>query len=178
MDILLEKPVIGIILVLILAFLDYPLMVISKSSYGKYMQRYVDYQSMRRPQSRGVGIFWILIKILIAVFLYLIWLIHTRADLEVAGHFYLWLLGFAICSYFLINLRHMESILLSRLYSQTDAVNGHIAYHARFSMKISAIQFFSIFIILCLMILLAPGYFTLGLACAPLFLAIRNLLLA
>ena len=178
MYIFLEQPLIGIGIVLVLAFLDYPLTAIARSSYDKYMHRYVDYQSMRSAETHKVGYIWVIIKLLIAVFLYLIWLFHSKGDLEITGRFYLWLLGFAIASYFLINLRHVESIMLSRLYSQTDSVNGHIAYHSRFSMKISAVQMFSIFIILCLVTVLLPNYFTIGLTCAPLFLATRNLLLS
>jgi hypothetical protein len=97
---------------------------------------------------------------------------------QIAGICYLWLLGFAMGSYFVIDLRHVESILLSRLYHQADSVSGKVNYHTRLSMRISAVQLFSIFLIFSGFLLIIPAYFTLGLACAPLFLVIRNLLIS
>jgi len=175
---LLNRPLLGIAIVLILAFLDYPLTLIAQNMYKNYMSRYVEYRALEGRRKPAFGILWFLIKIVIGLLLYGIWIIYYYGELEIVGIFYLWLVGFAIGSYFIINLRHVESILLSHLYRNTDSVQGNITYHSKISVKISAVQFFSMFIIFCLFLIIAPGFFTLGLACAPLFLTARNLLLS
>jgi hypothetical protein len=173
-----HQPYSGIAIVLILAFIDYPLTLISRSSYQKYMTRFVEYKAVKGSYHNEFGIIWALVKILIAVLIFAVWYLYDTAGLHVAGKLYLWLLGFAIGSYLIIDLRHLESILLSRLYTRTDLVEGRISYHPNFSLKLSAVQFFSIFIIFSLYAILSPGYLALGLACAPLFLIIRNLMLS
>jgi len=175
---LLAKPFVGIATVLVLAFIDYPLTAISRSSYQKYMSGFIEYRSLKSKGRSGIGFIWVVIKILIAVLLYFIWLIYAYGGYQIAGVLYLWLLGFTIGSYFVIDLRHVESIFLSRLYNNSELVSGKITYQSRFSMKISAVQYLSIFIIFSLAAILTPSYFTLGLACAPFFLAIRNLVLS
>lgn len=142
------------------------------------MSRYISYQTLNSRMDKHIGILWVVIKIVIAVLLYAVWLIHVKGELPIAGMLYLWLLGFAIGLYLIINVRHLESIMLSRIYTKTDMIEGFISYHHNFSLRISAIQIFTLFILFCVYAILAPGYFTLGLACAPLFLIIRNLLLS
>jgi len=171
-------PLPGIILVIILAFIDYPLTAIAHSSHQKYMSRFVQYRASAAGQNRNFSFWDAVIKLSVAVFLYVIYAIYIGAELNIARVLYLWLLGFAIGSYFIVNLRHIESILLSRLYSRTDLVEGRISYQAKFSLKVSAVQFLSLFIIFALYAILVPSYFTLGLAFAPFFLIIRNLLLS
>jgi len=175
---LLDKPVLGIAIVLVLALLDYPLTAIARSSYQKYMSGFIEYQFLKANSHSSSWLIWIIIKILIAALLYCIWLIYSYGEFKIAGGLYLWLLGFAIGSYFIINLRHIESIMLSRLYNNSEMVSGKIAYMPRFTLKISAVQYLSIFLLLSLVAALLPNYFSLGLACAPLFLAIRNLVLS
>jgi hypothetical protein len=173
-----HQPYLGIAILLILAFIDLPLTLVARSSYQKYMIRFITYQSVKSGESRKFSVLWVLIKILIAALIFAVWYIYDTADFRLAGKLYLWLLGFAIGSYLIIDIRHLESILLSRLYTRTDLIEGHISYHPDFSLKLSAVQFFSIFIIFSLYAILFPGYLGLGLACAPLFLIIRNLLLS
>ena len=175
---LLDRPLLSIAIVLVLALLDYPLTIIAQKMYKNHMSRYVEYHALKGKRKPAFGILWFVIKIIIGLLLYGIWIIYNYGEIEIVGIFYLWLVGFAIGSYFIINLRHIESILLSRLYRNTDSVQGSITYYPKISVKISAVQFFSMFIIFCLLLIISPGFFTLGLACAPLFLTARNLLLS
>ena len=112
MTILLDRPFLSIAIVLILAFLDYPLTVIAQKVYKNYMSRYVEYRALKGKSKPAFGILWFVIKILIGLLLYGIWIIYNYGEIEIAGILYLWLFGFAIGSYFIINLRHVESILL------------------------------------------------------------------
>lgn len=175
---LINRPFLGILLFLGLAFIDYPLKAIARSSYQKYMSRFIQYQTLIPTAGKDVEPLWIFIKIAAAILLYAIWFIYARAGLTIAGIIYLLILGFGIGLYSIVNLRHLENIMLSRLYTKTQMVDGLISYHNKFSLKVSAVQIFTIFIILGVNAVLVPGYFNLGLACAPLYLIIRNLLLS
>ncbi len=178
MVVLLDNPFVGIAIVLFLAFIDYPLTNIARNLYRRYMSRYIEYEAVGKTGKIASRFFLFATKIVIVLLLYLIWAIYHYGDVKIAGVCYLWLLGFAMGSYFIIDLRHVESLLLSRLYRQNDLLSGKISYHARLSLRISAVQFFSIFLIFSGFLLIKPVYFTLGLACAPLFLVIRNLLIS
>jgi hypothetical protein len=172
------KPFPGIIIYLVLALFDYPLTVISRSSYQKYMSRYVRYRAIETSPGNYIMALWFIVKIIIAILLYVIWLIAVHGELRAAGALYIWLLGFAIGLYLIIDIRHLESILLSRLHTKTVMIDGFISIDQRFSLKVSAIQIFTIFILFGVYALFNPGYFELGLACSPLFLIIRNHLLS
>jgi hypothetical protein len=178
MVVLLDNPLLGIAIVLFLAFIDYPLTNIARNFYRRYMSRYIEYETVGKRDKNAFSFVWFATKIVIGFLLYIIWAIYHYSDVQIAGICYLWLLGFAMGSYFVIDLRHVESILLSRLYHQADSVSGKVNYHTRLSMRISAVQLFSIFLIFSGFLLIIPAYFTLGLACAPLFLVIRNLLIS
>lgn len=168
----------GIAIILVLAFVDYPLTRIARKLYIKYMSMYIEYKAVGRRDQTAFGFVWFATKVVTCFLLYGIWAIYYFSDLAIAGVFYLWLVGFAICSYFIIDLRHIESILLSLLYRQPKSISGKVSYYPKLSMRISAVQLFSIFLIFSGFLLIKPNYFTLGLACAPLFLTIRNLLLS
>ena len=178
MALLLEKPWLGIGLAFLLAFLDYPLTAISRDLYYRYMFRYVDYEAMGKSIRGITGAWGALSKMLMMALLAAVWAIFYYGQSPTAGPLFLWLLGFVIGTYFIADLRHLESILLARLYGSDDQVSGKIIYHSTFSLKISAIHFFSIFLIFALILFYRPDYFMLGLSCAPLFLTLRNLLLS
>lgn len=178
MTILLDRPLLGIAIVLVLAFVDYPLTRIARKLYSRYMSRYIEYKAVGKREQTAFSFVWFAVKVIIGFLFYGIWAIYYYSGLQIAGVFYLWLMGFAIGSYFIIDLRHVESMLLSRLYRQTGYISGKVSYQPKLSMKISAVQLFSIFLIFCGFLLIKPAYFTLGLACAPLFLVMRNLILS
>jgi len=170
-------PLLAILLLLGLGFLDYPLTKLSRRMYFKYMYRYIEFESIPAA-SRKSASWWRAASLLIlSAFLLIIWKARQLTGSESVEILYQWLVGFSIGTYLLINLRHFESLLLTRLYSYSDDISGKLSYRAAFSMKISAVHFFSLFLILIAVLVVRPDITILGIACAALFLAMRNLLL-
>jgi hypothetical protein len=178
MELLLNNPLLAIGLAMILAFADYPLTAMSRKQYYLYMFRYIDYESIAGQKKKPAAIWGIISKVLLGGALFGIWYMYSGSRLITIGKMYLWLLGFVIGTYLIEDLRHLESLLLARLYKSVKNVSGKLAYKPPFSMKISAIQLVSNFVVLGLLYIYSPDYFILGAVSASLFLVLRNLLLA
>lgn len=168
----------GIGLAMILAFADYPLMMIARRQYYLYMFRYIDYESIAGQKKKPSPIWGIASKIVLGIALYGIWYLFSGSQEPAIGKMYLWLLGFVIGTYLIGNLRHLESILLARLYKSVKNVSGKLAYKPPISMRISAVQLLSYFAIFGLLYAYNPDYLILGAVSASMFLVLRNLLLA
>lgn len=178
MEILLNNPWVGIGLAMILAFADYPLMALGRKQYYQYMFRYIDYESIAGQKKKPSPIWGNTSKIVLGIALYGIWYLFSGSQEPTIGKMYLWLLGFVIGTYLIGNLRHLESILLAHLYKSVKNVSGKLAYKPPFSMRISAVQLQSYFVIFGLLYAYNPDYLILGAFSASIFLVLRNLLLA
>lgn len=178
MELLLNNPWLSIGLAIVLAFADYPLTAMGRKQYYLYMFRYIDYESIAGQKKKPSAIWGIISKVLLGGALFGIWYMYSGSQSATIGKMYLWLLGFVIGTYLIEDLRHLESIFLARLYKNVKNVSGKLAYKPPFSMRISAIQLLSYFIIIGSIYLYHPDYFLLGAACSALFLAARNILLA
>jgi len=178
MEILLNNPWIGIGLAMVLAFADYPLMALARKQYYLYMFRYIDYESIAGQKKKPSQLWGIISKVMLGIALYGIWYLFSGSQEPAIGKMYLWLLGFVIGTYLIGNLRHLGSILLARLYKSVKNVSGKLAYKPPFSMKISAVQLVSYFVVMGLFYIYRPDYFILGAVSAAMFLVLRNLLLA
>ncbi len=173
-----SNPVTAILLLLGLGLLDHPLTKLSRRAYFKYMYRYIEFESIY-PTSEKSSIWRRIASLLVlSFFLLVIWKVRELTGSESVGILYRWLVGFSLGTYLLIDLRHLESLLLNRLYAYTEDISGKLSYRASFSMKISAVHFFSTFLILAAVLVIQPDISILGIACAAIFLALRNLLLA
>ncbi len=171
-------PLLSVLLLLGLGFLDYPLTKLSRRMYFKYMYRYIEFESIPSTSRKSSGWWRTASLLILSAFLVIVWKARQLSGSESVEILYRWLVGFSIGTYLLIDLRHFESLLLTRLYSYSDDLSGKLSYRAVFSMRISAVHFFSFFLILVAALLFRPDISILGLACAALFLALRNLLLA
>jgi len=178
MEFLLNNPWIGISIAIVLAFADYPLTAWGRKQYYLYMFRYIDYESIAGQKKKQSLIWGIASKVILAIALYGIWYLFSGSQEPAIGKMYLWLLGFVIGTYLIGDLRHIESVMLARLYRSVKNVSGKLAYKPPFSMKISAIQLIAFFVILGLFYIYRPDYFILGATSAALFLTLRNFLLA
>lgn len=178
MAILLNNPWIGIGLAMILAFADYPLTALARKQYYQYMFRYIDYESIAGQKKQPSPVWGIASKAILGIALYGIWYLFSGSQEPAIGKMYLWLLGFVVGTYLIGNLRHLESILLARLYKSVKNVSGKLAYKPPFSMRISAIQLLSFLVIFGLVYAYNPDYLILGAFSASVFLVLRNLLLA
>lgn len=108
----------------------------------------------------------------------LIWAVAQASGSKMVAELYGLILGFSMSLYLIINLRHIESILIDRLVRRyRDDLSGKLIIRRRFSLGQSAIQILTLFVLLTIIAVLNPSPLHIGFAAAPLALIVRNTLL-
>jgi hypothetical protein len=178
---ILGYPVIAILLLLILSLGDLALGHLAKKQYERYTSNYIIYEtalsgsSTKPPRSSPAKV---IIKLLGIAIICLIWLIAASSGIRATMRLYWAILGFALTIYFVIDLRHLESILIGQLVkSRGDQLSGKLSIKRGFSLGQTAIQLLTLSVIMFVVFLFAWEPFFIGAALAPLSLLIRNLAL-
>lgn len=147
----------------------------------RHRSEFFEYGSRRFPRSGGGAIAYcafLLLRISPAFLLLLIWAAAVTSDSPGPVSLYRTALGFSLSLFLVINLRHIESLLISLfIKSRPSNLSGKIVLGEEFPLGQSAIQLFTLFIILVLVALMKFQPFYFGAAGAPLLLIIRNLIL-
>jgi hypothetical protein len=117
-------------------------------------------------------------KLMAIALLFILWN-HTVASAPpFSSRPYRFLLGFMLSIFLIIDLRHLETIFIARtIKSSRNDLEGKLLIKRGYSLRQSAIQLFTIFIILTGIFILNWDLFYFGVALAPLALIIRNLAL-
>jgi len=167
-------------LLAIVTFADGILGKIARSHYEKYTSQFYHYESARSKgkQSARESISSAISKILVIVFLLVVLQAGVRYDMPELITAYKFGLGFTLTIYLISDLRHIESIFIGRLIrGNAGSINGKLFIKPAFSLRQTAIQLFTIFIILGAVALLTCDIFFAGATLAPLAIIVRNLAL-
>lgn len=176
---MLNDPRIGFFALLILSLAD----LYFSSKFGAPKSRirddYFDYETGGSREIGGTAYFALaLLKISPAFMITLIWAAGHASKSEIVFGLYRGILGFSVSLYLIINLRHIESILFEYLARRFQSdLSGKLTIKKRFSLGQSAVQIFTLSVILFFVAALRPHPVYFGLALAPLALIARNLYL-
>lgn len=142
---------------------------------------FFEYEAGGLPLPRGGAIAYlayILLKISPAFLILLIWAAAVTSDSPGAVNLYRAILGFSLSLFLIINLRHVESLMIGLLIKKRrQDLTGKVTLKKGFSLGQSAIQLSTLFIILALVALMKFQPFYIGAAVAPPSLIFRNLVL-
>jgi len=168
-------------LLIIVSFSDTLLGRIAKSHYEKYTSTVFMYESaISRKGRRSIreDIAASISKIMVIIFLMAILKMGQISGLPELMAGYRLGLGFTIAIFLIIDLRHIESILIARLLiRRKQDIEGKLLIKTGYSLRQSAIQLMTLFIILAGVTAITADIFFLGAMFAPLALIIRNLAL-
>jgi len=176
----LSYPIISIILLLVLSLGDLVLGYFAKKSYERYTSNFIVYEAAPSgsPGAKENELTRIGLKLLPVLVVFLIWLIAASSGIVASMRLYHAILGFALTIYLIIDLRYLETILIGDLVkNRKELLSGRLLIGHGFSLGQSAIQLFTLTVILFTVFLFAWEPFSLGAALAPLSLLIRNLVL-
>lgn len=180
-DVILNDPRIGFAILILLSLADMTLGKYAGKYNTRYRAEYFEYESRRisRPRTGATAYFaYILLKISPAFMLLLIWAAAVTSGSPDVVNIYRAILGFSLSLFLIINLRHLESMMIGRLIkNRPQNLSGKIALKKGFSLGQSAIQLSTLFVILALVALMKFQPFYIGAAGAPLSLIVRNLIL-
>jgi hypothetical protein len=177
---ILTEPLFIAPLLAIISFADGILGKVARSHYEKYTSQFYHYESARSKGRQSVreSISSAISKILVIVFLLVVLQAGLRYDMPELIKAYKFGLGFTLAIYLISDLRHLESIFIGRLIKgKTGSIDGKLFIKPVFSLRQTAIQLFTIFIILGAVALLTCDLFFAGVSLAPLAIIIRNLAL-
>lgn len=181
---ILEMPLVFAAVILAMSILDELLSRISRALYLRGHNRFFAYAGMgRAPQLSNHIVRWI-IKIGIAAMIVLIYWAAKQSDMPETMALYQGFAGFAFFNYLIINIRHIENILIYRLtavhrenFGYSD-LEGELVIGRRFSLRQSSFQIFAVVLLLFGVLIFHPTYFMLGGMLAPLFISVRNMILS
>jgi hypothetical protein len=180
-DAILNDPRLAFVILILLSLTDLILGPSIRRFNIRHRSEFFEYESHKVPQPHGgpVAYFaYFLLKISPAFLLLLIWAAAVTSDSPGPVSLYRTALGFSLSLFLVINLRHIESLLITLLIkSRSRNLSGKIVLGKEFPLGQSAIQLFTLFIILVLVALMKFQPFYFGAAGAPLLLIIRNLIL-
>ncbi len=179
-DAVLNDPRLAFIILILLSLSDLILGRFVGRFNIRYRAEFFEYESRRVPGPGGATAYfaYILLKISPAFLLLLIWAAAVTAGSPGPVNLYRAVLGFSLSLFLIINLRHIESLMIGLLIKgRPHNLSGKIALKKGFSLGQSAIQLFTLFIILALVALMKFQPFYIGAATAPLSLIVRNLIL-
>lgn len=178
---ILTEPLIIAPLLAIVSFADALLGKIARSHYEKYTSHFYHYESAMSKsgkQSLRETISSAISKILVIVFLMVVLQAGLRYDMPELITVYKFGLGFTLAIYLISDLRHIESIFIGRLIKgKVGSIDGKLFIKPAFSLRQTALQLFTIFIIIGGVALLTCDIFFAGATLAPLAVIIRNLAL-
>ncbi len=171
--------------ILILSLLDHYLTFLGSQVYRKSLASKVEYANLKESSSLegtsslGFTFKYIWLKVLLILVILVIWIEVRVTRSQTVGDLYLFVLGFAFFDFLILDLRHLQSILISR-YAHTNpqSISGKISYQRSFSLMQSAFQLLLPFALTLAMFIFHPSYFLFGALLAPFFLIARNIYLA
>jgi len=176
---IINDPRLGFAILMILTLAD--LIFRSRQQKGSEPAKadFFDYEiGPKGEPGSGANIVLIVLKLSPPFLIALIWAAAEATKSGVIAYLYEGILGFAIMLYLIINLRYIESVLIERLVRKRKSdLSGRITIGRRFSLGQSAIQIFSIFVILLFVCAIDLRPLFIGMAAAPLSLLFRNLFL-
>ncbi|GEM_PF-6015193 len=181
---ILDHSVVFAFIIFLMSVLDELLSKIARKSYLRGFQRYFVYMGLNgNIRSSNLYLRWSL-KISIPALLILIsYLAEITAD-DTAAALYQAFAGFAFFDYLIIDLRHLENILIYRLSGTDNSsrrspdLEGELIIGRRFALMKSAFQVFVIALLLFGVLIFHPTYFIFGGMVAPMLISIRNLILS
>jgi hypothetical protein len=181
---ILDYPFVFAIVILVMSILDEILSVISRRLYFRGHNRFYTYVgSGRRIGFRSKVYRWF-IRVSVPVMLVVIFFLGQLLDEVTIQVLYYTFAGFAFFNYLIIDLRHLENILLYKytesLYEKGNfsELQGEITIGRGFSLRQSSYQIFTIMILLFGVFIFHPSYFMMGGLIAPLLISVRNLILS
>ena len=184
---LINYPQIIIGVIFILSILDFFLPQLSSHFYRSSFSQFVEYESLgrkisdpdeekKRKKSKW-GYF--LLKLFLILVLVILWAQSRTFESKAILALYLFAVGFAFFTFLIMDLRHLQNILFFWYISKNpQSLSGKIIFKSQTSLRQSAIQFSSFFLLLLAILIFSPSYFFLGGICGSLFLILRNLILA
>ena len=182
---MIDQPLWMILIILILSTLDYYLTILSASLYRKSFAQKVEYKNIRessledRKDLFKFDAKYLWLKVLLILVILVIWIQAKTTELQVIQGLYFLILGFAFFNFLIIDLRHLQSIIIfSYANKNPQAISGKVTYQRSFSLMQSAFQLLLPLILSLVIFILHPSYFLLGAILAPLFLILRNIFLA
>jgi hypothetical protein len=181
---ILNEPLIFAAIIFIMSVLDELLGYVARILYWHGHHRYFTYTNIGRPTSFGKNICRWLIKLAIPIIVILIFILARSSGKKEVIALYQVFCGFTFFNYLIINIRHMENILIYRLTMTGDRqvkmrdLEGEVIIGRRFSLRQSSIQILGICILFFGILIFFPSYFILGGFLAPAFISIRNLVLS
>jgi len=182
---MLIQPLWMILAILILSVLDYYLTMFSSNLYKKAFADSVEYKSTKGSSSNrekrrsllGAGFLWL--KLLLILVLLIIWFQAKITQSQIVEQFYFFILGFTFFNFLIIDLRHLQNVLIfSYAAKHPQEISGKVSYHRSFSLMQSAFQLVLPFILVLVIFAFHPSFFLFGAILASFFLIVRNTFLA
>ncbi len=181
---ILDYPIIYSAVILCMSALDEILSIVSRRLYHRGHNRFYTYVGSGKQIAFRVRIFRWLIRVMIPVMLVVIHYLGQAFNEMTIIILYNAFAGFAFFNYLIINLRHLENILLYKFTMSMfekgnfSDLHGEITIGRRFSLRQSSYQIFTVMILLFGVFIFHPSYFILGGLTAPFLISMRNLLLS
>ncbi len=180
-DAVLNDPRLAFVILILLSLSDLILGRFVGKSNIRYRAEFFEYEAGGLPLPRGGAVAYfayILLKISPAFLILLIWAAAVTSGSPGPVNLYRAILGFSLSLFLIINLRHVESLMIGLLIKgRRHDLSGKITLRKGFSLGQSAIQLSTLFIILALVAVMKLQPFYIGAAGAPLSLIVRNLIL-
>ncbi len=177
-NLLINDPRAGFIILILLSVTDMFFGKRAGSAAAKKRSEFIEYETaVSRDMGPAAYFALVLLKISPPFLITLIWAAAKASGSDIVAILYAGMIGFALALYLIINLRHLESVMINKLssYFQED-LSGKVFIKRRFSLGQSTIQIFSIFVILFIIALLKPTPLFIGFTLAPVALIIRNII--
>lgn len=173
-----NDPRAGFLIIILLSLGD--LLLRKKIRNGHARAEFFEYEASISQDTGFIANFAIiLLKISPAFLVALVWALGQASKSAVVVTLYAALVGFSISLYFIVNLRHIESLMIDALVRRRrNDISGKLIIKRKFSLGQSAIQIFTIFVILAMAAAIRPSPLFIGIALAPASLIARNMLLA
>ena len=167
-------------LLLIVCFADTVLGRTARKYYENYTSNFFHYESalskkgnIREIISSAVS------KIIVIVFLLVVLQGGLRYGITELISAYKFGMGFTLAIYLISDLRHLESIFIGKLIKgNSEILDGKLTIKPFFSLRQTAVQLFTIFVLLGFIALITCDIFFAGVALAPLAIIIRNIALS
>ena len=181
---ILNQPVAFATIIFFMSILDEVLSRVARVLYMHGHNRYFTYLGLRnKPQMSNNVKRWA-IRVSIPIMIVAIYIFAESSDQPEMTALYQAFAGFAFFNYLIINVRHVENILIYRLTmaepenDDVPDIEGELAIGRRFSLKQSSFQIFALALLLIGVTIFHPTYFMLGGLIAPLLISMRNLILS
>ncbi len=178
-DTILGTPIIASGILLVLSLGDILLGKIASNQYKNYTSKYIEYQSANLfKTSQTITFYKVLLKIIPAILILIIWLTANSSSSPISLALYWMILGFSLSLFLIIDLRHLESIIVGRLYKNFQGIlSGKLSIGSKFSLGQSSAQILTLLVIMLIVTFFNWHLFYIGATLAPLSLILRNLFL-